>query len=88
MDLLDPARRQAGLRQRSCWRCVWRTEPKSARSRRVVPLPASVGQALRLHQRRQVRERRWSRREWEDNDLVFATAHRMPLDGTNVMHGF
>lgn len=63
-------------------------EPKSLRSRRVVPLAASVVAALRAHADRQDREQRRARGAWEETGLVFTTAQGRPLDGTNVTHRF
>lgn len=65
-------------------------ELKTARSRRVIHLPAVTLQALNAHRSRQIDERRnaWA---WEDNNLVFCTSGERegnvggrPLDHRNV----
>jgi integrase len=44
---------------------------KSARSRRVIALPAAATAALTGHRTAQLEERRWLGEAWEENDLVF-----------------
>lgn len=63
-------------------------EPKTARSRRVVVLPATVVKALREHRVRQLAERLAAGSEWIDRDLVFCTPRGRPLDASNVTHAF
>jgi integrase len=63
-------------------------EPKSARSRRTLTLPAFVTTALKEHRRRQVRERLAAGEAWQDSGLVFTTADGGPLDGMNLTHHF
>lgn len=62
-------------------------EPKSARSRRALSLPAASVEALKAHRRRQLAER-LAAFEWEDNDLVFCTQAGRPLDARNVARHF
>lgn len=62
-------------------------EPKTARSRRVLPLPAVSLQALRAHRARQ-REERMSAASWQDSAFVFTTPIGTPLDGRNVTRWF
>lgn len=64
------------------------TEPKSARSRRTIPLPEAVREALRSRRRVQLRERLLAGPIWEENDLVFATERGRPLDPRNVGRAF
>jgi integrase len=60
---------------------VWRqkgggwyfTEPKTSRSRRTIPLPASTVKALGAHRIRQAEERLKAGSAYDNHDLVFAT---------------
>ncbi|MBF6604993.1 MAG: site-specific integrase [Chloroflexi bacterium] len=65
-------------------------EPKSATSRRVVPLPALVRDALVAHRARQMEEPGPLRPESADEfaDLVFTTTLGTPLDGITVTRRF
>lgn len=62
-------------------------EPKSARSRRTIPLPDMVVEALRAHRVRQVAVR-LKATAWEDRDLVFCTRQGKPLEQRNVSQRF
>ena len=61
-------------------------EPKTARSRRTVPLSPSVVRALRTHRAAQAKERLAASAVYSDNDLVFASLTGGPLDERNVVH--
>ncbi len=65
-------------------------EPKSATSRRVVPLPAFVRDALVAHRDRQAQEPLPLRPAPPDAfaDLVFVTTHGTPLDGITITRRF
>ena len=63
-------------------------EPKSARSRRTIALPAIAVTALRRHRARQLQERLAAGPLWEDWGLVFTTATGRPLQGSAVTRGF
>ena len=65
-------------------------EPKSATSRRVVPLPALVRDALLAHRVRQTAEPRPLRPQAADEfaRLVFTTTLGTPLDGISVTRRF
>jgi integrase len=65
-------------------------EPKSATSRRVVPLPGFVRDALVAHRRRQAAEPLSLRPDAPDPfaDLVFMTTHGTPLDGITITRRF
>jgi len=65
-------------------------EPKSATSRRVVPLPAFVRDALVAHRDRQAQEPLPLRPAVPDPfaDLVFVTTHGTPLDGITITRRF
>jgi integrase len=61
-------------------------EPKTARSRRVVPLPASALAALREQKDRQAFERARPGDRWREYGLVFTTSIGTPLERMNVTH--
>jgi integrase len=71
---------------------VWRStgggwyfgEPKTARSRRQIPLPASTLLALKEHRRQQAEERLKAGASYQQNDLVFATPEGGPLAPRNL----
>jgi integrase len=54
-------------------------EPKTARSRRSMPLPSSLVQALAVHKRAQAEERLKAGAAYATQDLVFATSAGGPL---------
>jgi integrase len=58
-------------------------EPKTTLSRRTITMPAAVINALREHQRRQLKEQMRI-----DGGFVFAHPDGSPLDGTVVTHQF
>lgn len=65
-----------------------RTEmPKTKSSRRALPLPAVVVDALRAHRAAQVQERIASA-VWIDDTLVFTTGIGTPLEPRNVLRSF
>lgn len=73
---------------------VWRSyrsgdwyfgEPKTPRSRRRIPLPASVVRSLVEHRRRQAEERLKAGSMYRSLDLVFATGEGQPLIRLNVI---
>ena len=59
-------------------------EPKTARGRRLVPLPKHLVQALRTHKKSQT-EDRLAAPDYEDNGLVFASEGGQPLYHRNVV---
>jgi integrase len=71
---------------------VWRTkgggwyftEPKTARSRRTIPLPNSTLRILVDHKRSQAMERLKTGPNWQDNGLVFTTAIGTPQNISNL----
>jgi integrase len=65
-------------------------EPKSATSRRTVPMPSFVAEALAAHRDRQAAEALPRRPEPPDPfaDLVFTTTLGTPLDGISVTRRF
>ena len=54
-------------------------EPKTARSRRTVPLPASILSALQEHKRRQAAERLKAGAHYQNDELVFAMRDGRPI---------
>jgi integrase len=60
-------------------------EPKTPRSRRRIPLPASVVRALSEHRRRQAEGRLKAGAAYQNFDLVFATGEGQPLIRLNVI---
>lgn len=65
------------------------TEPKSAKSRRVVTLPAVAVAALKRHKTRQTEERLRLGEVWQDYGFVFTTPIGTPQDASNLLkHSF
>jgi integrase len=60
------------------------TEPKTPKSRRSIPLPASILRFLLIHKRRQGEQRLKAGKKYEANDLVFATKGGSPLLPRNL----
>ncbi len=63
-------------------------EPKSARSRRALNLPAVAVAALRAHRARQAAERLQAGPLWQEHGPVFTTTVGTPLDAGNVRRAF
>ena len=61
--------------------------PKTKSSRRALPLPEVVVEALRAHRAAQLQERLASR-AWVDQALVFTTSIGTPLEPRNVLRSF
>jgi integrase len=61
--------------------------PKSERSRRVLPLPPFLVDALRAHRVRQLEEQ-LAAPAWRDTGLVFTSGTGAPLDERNVTRIF
>ena len=64
------------------------TEPKTTRSRRVVPLAPETVAAVREHRRRQLEERLAAGPHYDDQGLVFAAEDGAPLSPKNVTKAF
>ena len=60
-------------------------EPKTAKGRRTIALPALAVEALRQHRVRQLEERLRAGGLWEDHDLVFPNHTGKPLERQNVV---
>jgi integrase len=61
-----------------------RLDPKTALSRRVVPVPMPTLAALRAHRARQRADRLAAGSAWRDTGLVFTTHRGGPLEPRNV----
>ena len=63
-------------------------EPKTARSRRTINLPAFAVDALRVQRERQNERRLFHGPAWQDWGLVFSSSIGTPLNPSNVIHRF
>jgi integrase len=61
------------------------TEPKTSKSRRSIPLPASILRFLRSHKRHQGEQRLKAGAKYQPHDLVFATKEGAPLLIRNLL---
>ncbi|MBN7304334.1 tyrosine-type recombinase/integrase [Mycobacteroides abscessus subsp. bolletii] len=61
------------------------TEPKTTRSRRIVPLSPAVVTMLKRHKATQAAERLRAANQWIDNGLVFTTEFGTPADPRNLL---
>jgi integrase len=61
------------------------SEPKTERSRRVLPLTPTLAARLAEHRKTQVAERLLAGDLWNDNDFVFATELGKPIDPRNLL---
>lgn len=59
-------------------------EPKTARSRRTIPLPNFAIETLRHHKARQAEMRLFNADVWKDYDLVFTSSVGTPPDERNI----
>lgn len=60
------------------------TKPKTSRSRRNIPLGASILHAVIEHRRTQAEARLKLGSQYENHDLIFATAHGQPIMRRNL----
>lgn len=60
-------------------------EPKTARSRRTIPVPPSAMRALKAHKAAQARERLKTGPGYQGLDLVFATSLGTPISESNLV---
>jgi integrase len=63
-------------------------EPKTPRSRRVLPVPQVAVAAFSAHRARQARERLAAGDSWHDDDLIFASSVGTPMEPRNVNRRF
>ena len=61
------------------------TEPKTARSRRVIPLSAPMVTMLQARRTEQKAERLAAGDQWQDSDLVFTTERGAPMEPRNLL---
>lgn len=61
------------------------SEPKTASSKREIPLLPFVLQELKAHKARQAQEKLLLGQAYQDNDLVFATAEGKPVEPRNLL---
>lgn len=59
-------------------------EPKTAKGRRTLPLPAFTIEALREHRKRQAEQRLAAGAAWKDNGFIFAAENGEPLNSRNL----
>ncbi|UJW34215.1 site-specific integrase [Saccharothrix sp. AJ9571] len=72
---------------------VWRSvrvhgDTKTRKSRRSLALPARCVEVLRIQERKQAFARTLAGDDWQENDLVFASAVGTELDAANVRREF
>lgn len=60
------------------------SEPKTAKGRRTVPLPAFAVEALREHRKRQAEHRLQTGEGWNDHGFIFTADNGEPLNSRNV----
>jgi len=84
LDLVAGAMRVTGTLSRVGGELVV-TAPKTAKSRRTVPLPSPVVASLRAHHVRQATERLRAGSEWAERNLVFGSRVGTPLDPRNAL---
>ncbi|MGL5862860.1 MAG: site-specific integrase [Phycicoccus sp.] len=58
--------------------------PKTRKSRRTIPLPSPVVEALRAHKVAQGRERLAAGADWHDTGMVFASRVGTPMEPDNL----
>lgn len=61
------------------------SEPKTARSRRTVPLSPAMVALLKAHRKSQASERLKAGSQWQDSGLVFTTEFGGPVDPRNLL---
>lgn len=65
-----------------------KTSPKTANSRREIPLSDGVIQLLKTHRKNQITERLMAGDKWQDNGLVFSTELGGLIDPRNLLRAF
>jgi len=63
-------------------------EPKTEQSRRAIPVPSDIIDALRRHKAQQAQERLLMGEAYEDQGLVFCQANGHPIDPRNFTRHF
>ena len=75
-------RRSLDWRRKGEWEF---SEPKTARSRRSIPIPTEVLDRLQEHRRSQAEQRLKAGPDWGNQDLVFCNGSGDPLDRQNLL---
>lgn len=65
-----------------------RTNPKTAKSTREIPVTPGVVALVRSHRDAQAAERTWAESTWEESGFVFATEFGRPIDPRNLFRAF
>lgn len=60
------------------------TTPKTASSKRTIPLLPDIANKLNIHRQQQAVNRLKAGQLWEDNDLIFCTDFGKPLEPRNL----
>lgn len=87
---LDLSARRITIRRNLTWvrNAPVFVDPKTAKSRRLVPIPAETAEALRFHRKRQVVEQEAAGEAYATNGLVFADEAGDPLKPPRVTRTF
>lgn len=64
------------------------SEPKTERSRRILPLTGNLISLLRAHRTRQLEEKLLAGPRWKETELVFTSTIGTPLEPRNVVRKF
>lgn len=80
--------RRAVYVQRQLQRDGTYAEPKTAKGRRIIDLPASCVAILKEHKRVQAEERLLVGPDWQPGDLVFCTHRGRPLSQRNILRAY
>lgn len=64
------------------------SDPKTAAGRRMILLGPGTVSSLKDHYKRQLFEREFMGKQWQDNDLIFPSSHGSPLDPSNLLRQF
>jgi integrase len=59
-------------------------EPKTSKSRRLIPLPKTLVDELKIHKKQRLEERMRLGPAWQDHDLVFPSEIGTPLHPRNI----
>jgi integrase len=85
---LDFKHSKVTVRRTLCWRRKgggwYFGEPKTAKSRRQIPIPSPIVRYLVEHKRKQAEERLKVGPRWQDHDLIFATGEGGPILHQNL----
>ncbi|MFN8607503.1 MAG: tyrosine-type recombinase/integrase [Vulcanimicrobiota bacterium] len=64
----------------------WRLEePKTAKSRRTIPIPPELASLLEQHREKQAVEKQFAGARWQEHDFVFAANQGQPLHELNIV---